>query len=185
MAHPILHFPEAPVVLDLSGKTAPSTGHCYSIGRYDEVRNIYSQPLFGGERNIHMGIDFGAPVGTPVFAFTDCTIKAMGVNSAEGDYGPTLITEQQVNGEIIWALYGHLSHASLVNKSPGQRFGAGETLGWLGSPTENGGWPPHVHFQLSRIEPSGFDLPGAVSAADRAQALLHYPDPRTVLGPIY
>lgn len=185
MAHPILHFPEAPVVLDLTGKVAQSTGHRYSIGRYNELRNIYSQALFRGERNIHMGIDFGAPAGTPVFAFSDCTIKALGVNATKGDYGPTLITEQQVKGVIFWALYGHLSHASLDGKEPGQIFEAGQVLGWLGDPAENGGWPPHVHFQLSRIAPAGFDMPGVVSAADRAQALMDYPDPRSVLGPLY
>jgi murein DD-endopeptidase MepM/ murein hydrolase activator NlpD len=185
MAHPILQFPEAPTILDLTGKTTNPVGYRYSIGRYNELRNIYSQALFGGERNIHMGIDFGAPAGTPVFAFSDCTIKALGVNTAKGDYGPTLITEQRVNGETLWALYGHLSRASLAGKEPGLAFTAGQVLGWLGEPTENGGWPPHVHFQLARIAPAGFDMPGAVSASDRAQALVDYPDPRTVLGPIY
>jgi murein DD-endopeptidase MepM/ murein hydrolase activator NlpD len=183
--HPILHFPEPPTLLDLSGSAPIQSGHTYSIGRYNEVRGIYTQDLFGGERTIHMGIDLGAPAGTPVHAFTECRIHALGINAAAGDYGPTIVTVQQVHGEQIWALYGHLSQGSLVSKTPGQVLSAGEVLGWLGEPTENGGWPPHVHFQLSRKRPQGHDLPGAVSAANREQALKDYPDPRIVLGAIY
>jgi murein DD-endopeptidase MepM/ murein hydrolase activator NlpD len=185
VAHPILHFPSKPVVLDLTGNTPESKGHQYSIGRYNEVRNIYSQPLFGGERNIHMGIDLGAPAGTPVFSFAPCRIYSLGTNTGDGNYGPTLITEQIVNGEKFWALYGHLSASSILGKQPGQSLQEGSVIGWLGETSENGGWPPHVHFQLSRKQPDGFDMPGAISAANRTQSLHDYPDPRTVLGPLY
>jgi len=44
---------------------------------------------------------------------------------------------------------------------------------------------PHVHFQLSTIEPETNDMPGAVTMADRARALIDYPDPRLVLGALY
>ena len=51
------------------------------------------------------------------------------------------------------------------------------TLVALGNNQENGGWEPHLHFQLSLIEPLTHDLPGVVSSEDRKQALLDYPDP--------
>ena len=184
--HPVLVFPEAPVLLDLSGRTPPSdSGHRYSIGRYNETRNIYTQELFGGERNIHIGIDLGAPAGTEVTAFTDCTLYAFGNNDSDGDYGPTLVTEQEVNGAKIWALYGHLSLCSLEGKVLGMAFKAGQRIGQLGPPHENGGWPPHLHFQLAKMAPDGADMPGAVRAEELNQALRDYPDPRTVLGPLY
>ena len=63
--------------------------------------------------------------------------------------------------------------------------GLGSILGWLGDRTENGGWNPHVHFQLSLVEPITHDLPGVVSAVDRDWARKNYPDPRLVLGPLY
>ena len=56
---------------------------------------------------------------------------------------------------------------------------------WMGDKDENGGWDPHLHFQLSLIEPETHDMPGVVSPEDREQALRDYPDPRLVLGPIY
>jgi len=55
----------------------------------------------------------------------------------------------------------------------------------MGEKHENGGWEPHVHFQLSLIEPKVPDLPGVVRRADREQALVDYPDPRLVLGALY
>ena len=36
----------------------------YQIGRYDEIRpDMYTHELFSGERDLHVGIDIGAPVG--------------------------------------------------------------------------------------------------------------------------
>ena len=55
----------------------------------------------------------------------------------------------------------------------------------MGTREVNGGWNPHLHFQLSLLEPETHDLPGAVSVADRSWALRAFPDPRLVLGPLY
>ena len=55
----------------------------------------------------------------------------------------------------------------------------------VGNNTENGGWPPHVHFQLSLIEPKTCDLPGVVSEKNHEMALKIFPDPRLVLGNLY
>lgn len=82
-------------------------------------------------------------------------------------------------------LYGHLSALSVADKAPGQRVFAGETVGWMGDYEENGGWPPHVHVQLSLEEPDTHDMPGVVTKEDREAALKIYPDPRIVLGPLY
>ncbi len=185
--HPIIDLPTHPDILNLTSEVEVNQSRTspFSIGRYNEKRIIYTQDLFGGERSIHMGVDLGGPVGTPVHAFADGSIFCLGVNSAEGDYGPTLITEHRVNGRQIWALHGHLSAASLNDKRPGQIIRKGQIIGWLGNESENGGWPPHVHFQLSWNAPKTHDMPGAVSEAQHNQALQDYPDPRIVLGPIY
>ena len=55
----------------------------------------------------------------------------------------------------------------------------------MGDKHENGGWDPHLHFQLSLIEPSTHDMPGVVDPNDREEFLINYPDPRLVMGPIY
>lgn len=180
--HPVILFPEVPVVLDLSQTPPAPHDHRYTIGRYDEERSIYTQNLFAGKRTLHVGLDLGAPSGTPVHAFTDCTLYALGVNEADGDYGPTIVTQQQVEGEILWALFGHLSLDSLRQKQAGMPFKRGDVIGWLGDEEENGGWPPHVHLQLSREAPDGHDMPGVVAMSERHEALLRYPDPQRLLG---
>ncbi len=185
--HPVIVLPPNPDLLDLSSASGVTRtrNSAFSIGRYNENRIIYTQDLFAGDRSIHMGIDLGAPAGTPVHAFADGTIYCLGVNPADGDYGPTIVTEHVVNGRPIWALHGHLSASSLDDKIPSQTIHKGQVIGWLGNESENGGWPPHVHFQLSWNAPITHDMPGAVSEAQHSQALLDYPDPRIVLGPIY
>lgn len=181
--HPVVHLPDDYVVLDLT--QSGHTSAVWSVGRYDEDRAIYTQDLFAGRRSLHVGIDLGGPAGTAVHAFAAGRILFVGVNPAPGDYGPTIVTEHELDGAPLWALHGHLAVASLERRSPGDAFASGDVLGHLGAEAENGGWPPHVHFQLSRVRPTTHDLPGAVDPADRARALADYPDPRIVLGPIY
>ena len=182
--HPVVVLPPEAVLLDLSGPSAPE-GPRWSVGRYDEVRGIYTQPLFAGVRRLHVGVDLGGPAHTAVHSFADGVVRYAGVNPAPGDYGPTVVTEHRLDDRPVWALFGHLSAASLVHSPVGRRLSAGDVLGWLGEPHENGGWPPHVHFQLSRDDPGTHDLPGVVAEDDREAALRRFPDPRRVLGPLW
>jgi murein DD-endopeptidase MepM/ murein hydrolase activator NlpD len=157
----------------------------WSIGKYDENRVIYTQPLFGGSRTVHIGIDIGGPVYVSVHAFTAGKVIHSGINPLDGDYGPVIVVEHKLGAKPIYALYGHLSSGSVRHSPVGRSVEKGDVLGWLGPPSENGGWPPHVHFQLSWERPDTHDMPGAVSLKDRFEALLRYPDPRMVLGNIY
>ncbi len=183
--HPVVVLPPGYVVLDLSRAWPEAAPTLWTVGRYDEDRVVYTQPLFGGARTLHVGVDLGGPEGTAIHAFTDGEVIHAGINPAAGDYGPTLVTAHVLDGQPIYALLGHLSAASLARSPVGRRFGAGDVLGWLGGREENGGWPPHVHVQLAWERPVTFDLPGVVRPADREDALRRFPDPRRVLGPIY
>ncbi len=202
LPHPVLLLPPWAEVVDLSGPpgAAGLPDHPYQIGRYDELRGIYTTPLFTegpAPRCLHVGLDLGGHVGAAVHAYDDGEVILAGYNGADGDYGFTLVCahawedapsdDQSAGTEAgrIYVLLGHLSAASLQRSPVGRRFRRGEVLGWLGDQDENGGWPPHVHVQLSRERPSVPDLPGAVALADREAALWLYPDPRLILGPIY
>jgi len=96
-----------------------------------------------------------------------------------------VVSGHRIDGVELFALYGHLDEASILGKMPGQEIRAGMVIGRIGDLHENGGWPPHVHFQLAWQRPRGPDLPGVVSNSDLDQALLDYPDPLLVLGPLY
>ncbi|DAC43413.1 MAG TPA: peptidoglycan DD-metalloendopeptidase family protein [Candidatus Thalassarchaeaceae archaeon] len=184
--HPVVHLPDEYEVRDFtSGDYSPSK-YEFDIGRYDELRpGMYSTELFAGERFLHVGIDIGGPVGTPCMAFMDGEISHFGYNPAAGDYGNVVITRHEIGGVLVWALYGHLDAASIEGKWVGQKVNAGEVIAWFGAFDENGGWDPHLHFQLSLVEPETHDLPGVVAPEDRMNALAIYPDPRNVLGPLY
>ena len=60
----------------------------YSIGKYDEDRSgLYTQALFQSQtsaRTIHVGIDFGMPPNSPVYAMMDGQIIAQGALPSDG-----------------------------------------------------------------------------------------------------
>ena len=184
--HNVIDLPENYEVRDFStGDYLPSKSE-FDVGKYDEIRpGMYKTDLFGGTRTLHVGIDIGGPVGTPCMSFEEGEIAYFGYNPSDGDYGHVVVTRHEFEGKPIWALYGHLNSDSILEKRSGQNVKRGEVVGWIGDKHENGGWEPHLHFQLSWFDPMTHDMPGVVDPRDRAEALAKYPDPRIVLGPIY
>lgn len=185
---PVVHLPVDYEVYDFTAGYDPNRKKSskFGIGKYNEVRKgMYTSELFAGDRNIHMGIDIATPVGEPVMSFFSGEIFLFGYNAAPGDYGATLITRHVFPEGELFALYGHLSKASLAEKKIGQKIAKGEVIAWVGDFFENGGWNPHLHFQLSFLQPTTFDMPGAVNAQNHQQALKDYPDPQLVLGKLY
>ena len=183
--HPTVELPEVYDVLDLTGKVENIRMSEYSVGRYDEVRVGYDTELFASGRCVHVGLDIGGPIGTQIMSVADGAVAFVGYNAADGDYGHTVIIHHTIQGQDLWILYGHLSAESTENCPVGKRISKGEVFAWFGDQSENGGWPPHLHFQLSNLAPTTHDLPGVVHPDDRERALLDFPDPRLVLGPLY
>jgi peptidoglycan LD-endopeptidase LytH len=174
--------------VDLSNGGYPSNviDQEWLVGGYLENRKgMYTSEVFGGIRYIHLGIDIWAKAGSPVFAVTDGVVFGCNDNNKNLDYGPTLITEHEINGIKLYCLYGHLSRASLLQRSPGEIIEKGQHLANLGSTGENGGWIPHLHFQLSLDRPETIDMPGVCAPQDVDKARLTYPDPRLILGSLY
>lgn len=158
----------------------------WGVGRYNEKRNnMYVTSLFGGERTVHMGIDIWAKKGEPVFSIYDGEVVYLQDNEQPGDYGPTIVIAYKFNDRLLYALYGHLSSKSLQMVSVGEQVKKGQQIAGLGDQDVNGGWVPHLHFQLSTEDPGEADMPGVVAEKDRAEALEKYPDPRLVLDDLY
>eukprot|EP00729_Bicosta_minor_P014390 gene14390-6222_t len=111
--HKVVDFPPGATVavLDLgNGADAENfKNDKYSIGRYDENRSIYTTDLFTtpeGPRCVHVGIDLGAPVGTPVYACADGIISSCG--------------------------YGHLDAQTSIDADVGKVVKKGDVIGRMG-----------------------------------------------------
>lgn len=188
--HPIIILPAEYEVYDFSqGYDAQRVlQHPYGVGKYNEHRpSMYTSALFteNNMRDIHIGVDIGCPIRTPVYAFTEGTIAYQGYNSAELDYGHVIITKHTLGESTYWVLHGHLSADSIQKRAIGEHFIQGEILGYVGDTTENGGWNPHIHIQISTEDPKTHDMPGVVSSTDRNIAIQKYPDPSMILGKLY
>ena len=161
------------------------------VGRYNEPRPLYSSQLFGDSNNplaerrtVHLGLDLFVEPGTPVSAPFDATVHALANNSAALDYGPVVILHHSLaSGLEFFTLYGHLSAATLDSLKVGQRISRGEVFAPIGHARENGGWPPHLHFQivLDLLDRST-DFPGVAFASGRSVWLSLSPDPNLILG---
>lgn len=151
------------------------------FGGYLEHRVIYeSHENFATEkedfRNIHLGMDFWTTAGTPVFAPMAGEVHSFQVNQGSGNYGPTIILFHPE--EKIYSLYGHLAGEDLLQLEVGAKIERGQRLCRLGKPNENGGWPPHLHFQLIRdLQVFQGDYPGVCSLRDLTIYANNCPDP--------
>lgn len=123
------------------------------IGRYDETRLQYIHDAFKVKINdgynwraTHMGVDFFAPEGTPIYAPRDGIVHSFANNAGKFNYGPTVILEHVQNEKRYYTLYGHL--ATIEQFTIGQKILQGEKLAEIGSYEINGNWTPHLHFQL-------------------------------------
>lgn len=158
----------------------------WGIGRYNEQRtNMYDTPLFDSRRNIHMAIDVWYNADAPVYSFWEGTVAYKQENDNAGDYGPTIVIKYELNDQTLFSLYGHLSRKSLDMVTVGENVNKGQQIATLGDESVNGGWAPHLHFQLAHQDPGEADMPGVVAEEDHEEALQNYPDPRTILGNLY
>lgn len=135
---------------------------------YLEPRPVYTAASYDKEgnngpesRTIHLGIDFWLPSGTPVYTLFDAEVFTAVNDKGYKEYGGLVILKHNENGLTFYSLYGHLSLQSISRFQGGDRINKGDCIGYLGTPDENGGWSPHLHFQLMlSMLNYQFDFPG-------------------------
>lgn len=105
-------------------------------------------------RRAHLGVDYAAPLGTPVAAAADGVVSASGWI---GGYGRT-VKIRHANGYAT--LYGHLSR---IDVRPGQRVAQGARIGAVGATGIATG--PHLDYRMSRngqfVDPLRLESPRA------------------------
>ncbi|MEZ4411767.1 MAG: peptidoglycan DD-metalloendopeptidase family protein [Gemmatimonadales bacterium] len=172
------------------------------IGRYGEPRGIYTDAAFRAgpyrgapRRTVHLGVDLFMEAGTQVHAPCDAVVAVVAYREGHLDYGGMVVLRHTTPaGDDFATLYGHLSSAMVDALKPGQRVARGEVFANLGEPGENGGWQPHLHFQLvAAPEAMPANWPGVADPDDLAlwraispnpAPLLNLPDDRVAYRPL-
>lgn len=98
---------------------------------------------YGYKGKWHNGVDFAAPVGTPIIAAEDGTVIELGNQDTycyKGAYGKYIVIEHANN---LTTLYAHLS---LQSAKKGQAVKRGEVIGYVGKTGYATG--PHLHFTV-------------------------------------
>ena len=110
-------------------------------------------PILGYNKK-HQGVDFAAPIGTPIMAAGNGHIEFIGTNGGSGKY----IRIKHLNG--YKTSYSHLSkYASGMKKN--LRVKQGQVIGFVGSTGLSTG--PHLHYEVifnnEKINPMKMKLP--------------------------
>jgi murein DD-endopeptidase MepM/ murein hydrolase activator NlpD len=92
------------------------------------------------DRRAHMGMDFTAPQGTPIYATADGVVKDAGFNT--GGFGNRVVIN---HGNSYETLYGHMYR---IKARVGQRVKRGEVIGYVGNTGKSSG--PHCHYEVHR-----------------------------------
>ena len=108
-------------------------------------------PVFGVDK-MHAGIDFPAPVGTPVLATATGRAEAVYHVGDSSSYGNHIIL---THDEVYQTLYAHLS--KIVVK-PGEIVEEGDTIGYVGNTGVS--TAAHLHYEVlqsrQRVDPEEF-----------------------------
>jgi len=91
-------------------------------------------------RKSHMGLDFAAPSGTPIYATADGIVKFSGFSTS--GYGNHVIINHGFGYET---LYGHMVR---VGATQGQQVKRGQVIGYVGSTGKSTG--PHLHYEVHK-----------------------------------
>ncbi len=92
------------------------------------------------DRRAHMGLDFTAPMGTPIYATADGRVKDAGFNT--GGLGNRVVVSHGFGYETV---YGHMVR---IKARVGETIKRGEVIGYVGNSGKSTG--PHCHYEVHR-----------------------------------
>ncbi len=127
------------------------------LGYYNEPRLIYAEPGFrkgpwkaSDRRTVHLAVDVFAPAGTVLHAPMSGRVEVVENRDSHLDYGGVVILHHETpEGDAFYTHYGHLDPEVCDRLKPGDPVAQGAAFVRLGDASQNGGWAPHVHFQLA------------------------------------
>ncbi|RLK00654.1 aminotransferase class III-fold pyridoxal phosphate-dependent enzyme [Ruegeria conchae] len=152
-------WPQNPFHMPLAeaARVGEEFGEGLWLGYYNEPRLIYAEPGFrkgpwkaSDRRTVHLALDVFAPAGTVLHAPLSGRVEVVENRDAHLDYGGVVILHHETpEGDAFYTLYGHLDPEVSERLKPGDPVAQGAAFARLGNASQNGGWAPHVHFQLA------------------------------------
>ncbi|MDD3030212.1 MAG: M23 family metallopeptidase [Alphaproteobacteria bacterium] len=109
-----------------------------AVARITSRFGMRTHPLLGYSR-MHKGVDFGAPIGTPIYAAGAGVVTYVGFKGGFGRY----VRLRHPNG--IETIYGHMSRFN-KNIHVGSRLKQGDVIAYVGNSGRSTG--PHLHFEV-------------------------------------
>ena len=185
------NFEHLPNFSTLLRRHLEDTGADIAVGGYGETRPVYTTDDFraiGNDgprwRSVHLGLDLWTrQSGDVVCCPLAGTVVGCGTDPTTGGYGATVILRHDPTPTLtFYTLYGHLDATSIRHLGAGTQVQGGEPLAVTGGENVNGGWPPHLHFQVMlELLGNSVDFPGVAYPEERAVWLGICPDPRTLI----
>jgi murein DD-endopeptidase MepM/ murein hydrolase activator NlpD len=129
------------VYLDAEGHALDGGLLRYPV-EFTRIASTFSKSRFHpilGENRPHLGVDFAAPIGTPVRAVGTGTVRWAG---PKGDFGRHVEID---HGGGLSSAYSHLNGIASGLRA-GQRVKRGQLVGWVGQSGLATG--PHLHFAI-------------------------------------
>lgn len=91
-------------------------------------------------KKLHMGIDFKMPIGTPIVATADGTVKQTAYHTK--GYGTHIVLKHD---DVYESKYAHLSK---INVTEGQKVKKGDIIGYSGN--SGASKKPHLHYEVRK-----------------------------------
>lgn len=162
----------------------------YGIGNYGENRTSFMIEGIDGTgspepRTTHLAVDIWLRAPEKIYAPLDGIVHSINTNSDPFDFGTLLIIKHQIDdGPEFYTLYGHLASASHDLVKAGDKVNAGDHIATLGEIEENGGWAPHLHFQIiaDMLGDNSGNFPGICPPSTWDVWRDICPDPNMILG---
>ncbi len=142
----IIQEPVDKVIIKGTRKAPPKQG----TGAFQRPVNVAVYRGYGMRwGRMHYGLDYAAPIGTPIHAADGGTVAKVGWSGAYGN-----IVKIDHGGGFV-TLYAHCSRMYV---SPGDKVFKGQIIGAVGNTGRSTG--PHCHFEIfkngSNVNPAGY-----------------------------
>lgn len=119
-----------------------------------KISSPFGKRKIKGVEEFHKGVDFSAPIGTPIKASSDGAAFRVGWENDDNHdqgFGYRIWQEIEIDGMRLYLWYGHLSKIFIKQ---GDRIKQGQEIGLTGNTGRSTG--PHLHIGCRPLDSGQF-----------------------------